>query len=405
MSDDNMIDDDGNVYEKGWGGEYRPKQGLFGNEQDKDWLGKPNISRDFLGRPEEEKDFWGNSTTSSDGNKLYRRQNTSNNDNSSSSSGGGLEIIFVILALAVALFGVTIAATPIIAPILLSTVEKERKKGNMAYVAKWESWGAIAGIVAILVVLSLAGAIGFTIASSIVGLTQNSTSSILTSFLYVIATICGLISFVLAFITGISPTALIYLKNKEEHSLLKGDVTTAIRTKKIHSTIKMAAISTVILVILTVAISLIAILIFIVSGLIANKSAQNIPISSETAMPISAIQNAPTNIPVFTQTVNSVGLASTSTPQNFFTITPDTARKYVEISDEIFEVYLRKSPGYKNKNANIDVVVKIPTGEIVEITGESKSADGLTWWYVIWNGYEGWIADHTGSGKTILVFQ
>jgi hypothetical protein len=402
MSDDNMIDEDGNVYEKGWGGEYRPKQGLFGNEQDKDWLGRPNVSQDFLGRPEEEKDFWGNSTTSSDGKKLYRRQNTSNNDNSSSSGGGGLEILFAILALAVALIGVTIAATPIIAPILLSTVEKERKKGNIAYVAKWESWGAIASVVAIFVVLALAGTIGFTIASSIVGLTQNSTSSILTSFLYVIATICGLISFVLAFITGISPTALIYLKNKEEHSLLKGDVTTAIRTKKIHSTIKIAAISTVIL---TVAISLIAILISIVSGLFTNKSTQNIPSSSETAMPISAIQNTPTNIPVFTQTANSVELASTSTPQNFFTITPESARKYAEISDEIFEVNLRKSPGYKNKNDNIDVVVKIPTGEIVEITGESKSADGLTWWYVIWNGYEGWIADHTGSGKTILVFQ
>lgn len=402
MSDDNMIDEDGNVYEKGWGGEYRPKQGLFGNEQDKDWLGRPNVSQDFLGRPEEEKDFWGNSTTSSDGKKLYRRQSTSNNDNSSSSSGGGLEILFAILALAVALIGVTIAATPIIAPILLFTVEKERKKGNMVYVSKWGSWGAIASVVAIFVVLSLAGTIGFTIATSIVGLTQNSTSSILTSFLYVTATICGLVSFVLAFITGISPTALIYLKNKEEHSLLKGDFATATRAKKIHSTIKMAAISTVIL---TIAISLIVVLISIISGLFANKNAQNPPTSLETAAPISAIQNEPTNIPIFTQTANSVELASTSTPQKNFTSTPEIARKYAEISDEIFEVNLRKSPGYKNKDDNIDVVVKIQTGAIVELTGESKYADGLTWWYVIWNGYEGWIADHTGSGKTILVFQ
>lgn len=36
--------------------------------------------------------------------------------------------------------------------------------------------------------------------------------------------------------------------------------------------------------------------------------------------------------------------------------------------------------------------------------GENQVKDDLNWWRVDWNGHEGWIADHTGSEKVILVF-
>ncbi len=74
------------------------------------------------------------------------------------------------------------------------------------------------------------------------------------------------------------------------------------------------------------------------------------------------------------------------------------------ISSEVVEVNLRRSPGYVNKNDNSDVVVKIPSGQTVEIIGGPSSADGLTWWNIYWMGNSGWAADHTGSGRTILVF-
>jgi hypothetical protein len=74
------------------------------------------------------------------------------------------------------------------------------------------------------------------------------------------------------------------------------------------------------------------------------------------------------------------------------------------ISSDVEEVNMRFTPGYESKNDNTDVVTKIPSSAIVEILDGPKSADGLKWWYVRWNGYEGWVAEKTGSGRTILVF-
>lgn len=74
------------------------------------------------------------------------------------------------------------------------------------------------------------------------------------------------------------------------------------------------------------------------------------------------------------------------------------------ISNEVVEVNLRRSPGYVNKNDNSDVIVKISSGQTVEIIGGPSSADGLTWWNIYWLGNSGWVADHTGSGRKILVF-
>lgn len=78
--------------------------------------------------------------------------------------------------------------------------------------------------------------------------------------------------------------------------------------------------------------------------------------------------------------------------------------QYAKISREVGEVNLRHSPGYVNKNDQDDVLVKIPTGATVKLLEGPQKADGLNWWYVEWNGYKGWIAERSGSGRTILIF-
>lgn len=74
------------------------------------------------------------------------------------------------------------------------------------------------------------------------------------------------------------------------------------------------------------------------------------------------------------------------------------------ISNNIYRVSLRRSPGYLGKNDQQDVLVEIPRGEIVRLLNGPQTADGLNWWYVGWNGYEGWIAEKTASGKIIMIF-
>lgn len=74
------------------------------------------------------------------------------------------------------------------------------------------------------------------------------------------------------------------------------------------------------------------------------------------------------------------------------------------ISREVGEVNLRRSPGYVNKNDQDDVMVKIPNGATVKLLEGPQKTDGLDWWYVEWNGYKGWIAERTRSGKTIMIF-
>jgi len=81
------------------------------------------------------------------------------------------------------------------------------------------------------------------------------------------------------------------------------------------------------------------------------------------------------------------------------------SKTYAEVScADIHVANLRRTPGYVGKNDETDSLAEVSCGEIVELLGETSKADGLTWWKVQWNGYTGWIADHTGSGKIILDF-
>lgn len=83
---------------------------------------------------------------------------------------------------------------------------------------------------------------------------------------------------------------------------------------------------------------------------------------------------------------------------------PTANTMLARISSDVEEASIRKSPGYSSKNDTVDVIVHAPSSALVEIVTGPESHDGLSWWYVRWNGYEGWIAEKTGSGRTILVF-
>lgn len=105
-----------------------------------------------------------------------------------------------------------------------------------------------------------------------------------------------------------------------------------------------------------------------------------------------------------TQTKNVIQDTPTSTPSN---VTNNFIQENYEAQiscEEINKVNLRKSPGYINKNDNKDVIIEIPCGESLTFQMETKFVDELTWWKVDWKNYEGWVSDHTGSGKVILLF-
>lgn len=142
-------------------------------------------------------------------------------------------------------------------------------------------------------------------------------------------------------------------------------------------------------------------------------------LSSFICIPIAILIQVNTpNDPPPTATFVSVAKA-TSTKSNIATRTPKPIQPtkvsytstpkittFAEIScaNKLYKVNLRRTPGYTNKDNSYDSLYEVPCGETVELLGDTEQADGLTWWHVEWNGYIGWIADHTASGKTILIF-
>jgi hypothetical protein len=98
-----------------------------------------------------------------------------------------------------------------------------------------------------------------------------------------------------------------------------------------------------------------------------------------------------------TQIITAAPFTPTVTP-----LAPQTS--WAIISDEIYFVALRRSPGYNGKNNQDDISAEIPAGAQVQIISGPQSADNLDWWYIIWNEHEGWVAERTNSGKIILIF-
>ena len=64
-------------------------------------------------------------------------------------------------------------------------------------------------------------------------------------------------------------------------------------------------------------------------------------------------------------------------------------------------VNLRKSPGYKGKPAGDRIALVPANSQVIIITGPAR-ADGLLWWYVAWNGKQGWMAENRASGAPLL---
>lgn len=66
------------------------------------------------------------------------------------------------------------------------------------------------------------------------------------------------------------------------------------------------------------------------------------------------------------------------------------------------EVNMRRTPGYLNKSQN-DIIIRVPSGSVVEIIGESEQSDNLIWWYVLWEGHKGWMAEYSSSDRLLII--
>lgn len=69
-------------------------------------------------------------------------------------------------------------------------------------------------------------------------------------------------------------------------------------------------------------------------------------------------------------------------------------------------VNIRRTPGYLGKGAN-DIIAQMQPGDTLQITEGPVSADNLQWWRIIYtrpggSAMEGWVAEATASGVTIL---
>lgn len=246
---DTLIDKDGVVHEKGWDGQYRPKQGLFGPEKDVKWTGQPKVENDWLGRPQEDRNWLGKSTQSNSGETLYRRSESSSSNSSSTTGGEGLLILVLVVAvLSIGLIGVVIVATPIIAPILLASAESARKRGDIVEFKKWDDWGKAASVIGVLVALLIAVTIGIASFRIILLLPQYTRVSVIVDITPVLAIICGFLAMAMSSVIGISPTAIVYLHNREALLRASGNVAKAVRVRKLNWVINIAAFLTLLLV-------------------------------------------------------------------------------------------------------------------------------------------------------------
>lgn len=69
-------------------------------------------------------------------------------------------------------------------------------------------------------------------------------------------------------------------------------------------------------------------------------------------------------------------------------------------------VNIRRSPGHQGKGGD-DILAQIQPGEGVEIVSGPQEADSLLWWLIRYRTQsgatvEGWMAEATGSGVTIM---
>jgi hypothetical protein len=150
--------------------------------------------------------------------------------------------------------------------------------------------------------------------------------------------------------------------------------------------------------------TVISVLIIVLSCYLLISLSSAYPASPETisyqesySLPIPERTRRATPMPAPAMSNNSSEELSSSASQS-------TEYAQISCAEKIYKVNLRRTPGYINKDDSVDSIYEVPCGESVELLGDTEYVDGLNWWKVSWNGYTGWIADHTGSGRTILIF-
>lgn len=120
--------------------------------------------------------------------------------------------------------------------------------------------------------------------------------------------------------------------------------------------------------------------------------------------PVSVFETA-THVSIIPTAAESLAVV-TNLPLPTLTVTPTATEnlRKAQISEQVYYVALRRSPGYKTKNDDYDILAEIPAGQNVVILDGPEIVDELSWWFVSWRGHQGWVAEKTGSGKIILIF-
>jgi hypothetical protein len=147
------------------------------------------------------------------------------------------------------------------------------------------------------------------------------------------------------------------------------------------------------------AVGVMSVLVLIFASLIIRISTRNIAPSNPAPTTVFTIVPTSTTTSASSPTVTSTDIVNDDTKPSPMPA-PTISQAKISCENNIYFVSLRSTPGTNATNK----MLEIPCGETVDLLGPSQKADGLTWWNVSWNGYIGWIADHTKTGKIILIF-
>jgi len=215
--DDTLVSRDGVVHEKGPDGQYRPRQGVFGPERDTTWTGRPNVERDWRGQPRTEQEgLFRRPVQARDGEPLYRRAGTGGSAGSSSYGGDGC--LYLILAVVVFALGIgfaAVAASPVIAPLLLATAAGARKRRDEPNYQRYARWGITASGWAAVAVILYSLAAGIALTQFLVENVLHSVSSTNEAAAYAVAGGGGLALAIVLGVVSIAPTAIMYMRHRE----------------------------------------------------------------------------------------------------------------------------------------------------------------------------------------------
>ena len=178
------------------------------------------------------------------------QENTSEGTSSSSSISGVafLVLLFLILTLVITLTRVIAALAPIVAPIVLTYTESMKKRGDIAKFNKMKSISAILSILALLVAGYFSARLGIGLFTYIVYQINNA-NLFVTVLIYLLAIILSPACSNLIFITGVSPTAIVYLRFKEAEYRKVENIILADRIRRLYLVIGGIAVTTISIVI------------------------------------------------------------------------------------------------------------------------------------------------------------